>query len=236
VNPLDNKDVWAIVRCYNEQPAVGDVVRELRVMFPNVVGVDDGSTDLSSETMRKAGAKVVRHAINLGAGAALQTGLQYALLDHGASYFLCFDADGQHEVADAAAMVDRARAEQLDVLVGSRFIESGKTVGMTRSRRATLRAGQIFERMTSGVHLSDAHNGLRVFSRRFAATVDLTMSDMAYASELASAIARCGMPYAEHPVTIRYTDYSTAKGQRSINAVNIALDVWLNQMLRGRRG
>ena len=53
----------------------------------------------------------MRHAVNLGAGAALQTGLQYALLDHGASYFLCFDADGQHRVDDAAAMIERMRVE-----------------------------------------------------------------------------------------------------------------------------
>lgn len=235
MNPLDNKDVWIIVRCYNEQAMVGQVINELRLAFPNIVGVDDGSADLSSKTMKSAGATVVRHAINLGAGAALQTGLQYALLDHSAQWFICFDADGQHSVTDALAMVDRARAENLDVVVGSRFVADGGTVGMSPGRRWTLRLGRIFERFTSGVRLTDAHNGLRVFSRAFAEQVDLTLSDMAYASELAGLIARSGMPYAEHPVTITYSEYSNAKGQRSINAVNIALDVWLNQMLRGRR-
>ena len=235
MNPLDNKDVWIIVRCFNEQAMVGRVITELRAAFPNVVGVDDGSADLSSNAMKSAGASVVRHAINLGAGAALQTGLQYALLDHSAQWFICFDADGQHAVSDALAMVERARAEQLDVVVGSRFLPEGGTIGMSDGRRWTLRVARIFERFTSGVRLTDAHNGLRVFSRAFAQQVDLTMSDMAYASELAGLIARSGLPYAEHPVTITYSEYSSAKGQRSINAVNIALDVWLNQMLRGRR-
>jgi glycosyltransferase involved in cell wall biosynthesis len=221
------------VRCYNEAEVVGDVIRELREVFPHVVGVDDGSMDSSSEEMAAAGAEVVRHSVNLGAGAALQTGLQYALLDHEANFFACFDADGQHRVADLASMVERMRSEQIDVLIGSRFL--GEATGMPLSRSLLLRAARLFERTTSGVRLTDAHNGLRVFTRRFASQVDLTMSDMAYASELLALIHRSKLPYAEHPVTIRYTDYSMHKGQRSINSVNIAMDIWIHQMLRGRR-
>ena len=228
-----NHDVWVIVRCYNEASVVGDVIRGLRTVFPNVVGVDDGSNDTSADEMARAGARVVRHAVNLGAGGALQTGLQFALLDHGAQFFLCFDADGQHRVEDAAAMVDRMRQEEIDILIGSRFL--GRAENMPASRRLLLQMGRLFELMTSRVKLTDAHNGLRVFTRRFASQVELTMSDMAYASELLALIAKSGLPYAEHPVTIDYTDYSLSKGQRSINSVNIAMDIWLNQMLRGRR-
>lgn len=226
-------DVWVIVRCYNEAAVVGDVIRGLRTVFPNVVGVDDGSRDASPQEMARAGAQVVRHAVNLGAGAALQTGLQYALLDHRASYFLCFDADGQHRLEDAVSMVSRIRTEDIDILIGSRFL--GRAENMPASRRALLKAGRVFERLTSRVDLTDAHNGLRVFSRRFAGMVDLSMSDMAYASELLGLISRSGLPYAEHPVTIDYTEYSLHKGQRSINSVNIAMDIWLHQVLRGRR-
>ncbi len=128
-------------------------------------------------------------------------------------------------------MVDRMRAGDVDILIGSRFL--GAAEGMPRSRGIVLRIGRIFERFSSGVRLSDAHNGLRVFSRRFASSIELSMSDMAYASELIGLIARSGLPYAEQPVTITYSDYSRAKGQRSINSVNIALDVWIHQLLRG---
>jgi polyprenyl-phospho-N-acetylgalactosaminyl synthase len=228
-----NNDVWVIVRCYNEASVVGDVIRGLKTVFPNVVGVDDGSRDSSSEEMAGAGANVVRHAVNLGAGAALQTGLQYALLDHSAGYFLCFDADGQHRVDDASAMIDRMRVEAMDILIGSRFL--GRAENMPASRKVLLKAGRVFEKLTSRVDLTDAHNGLRVFSRTFASQVDLSMSDMAYASELLGIIARSGLTYAEHPVTIDYTEYSMHKGQRSINSVNIAMDIWMNQILRGRR-
>jgi len=228
-----NTDVWVIVRCFNEAPVVRGVIEELRQGFPNVVGVDDGSRDTSSAEMLAAGAVVVRHAINLGGGAALQTGIEFALLDPNAKYFVCFDADGQHRAQDALSMVERLRRGEEDILIGSRFL--GSAQGMPRHRRLLLQVARVFERLTSGVALTDAHNGLRVFTRAFAERLDLQMTDMAYASELLSLIKSSGLRYAEHPVTIRYTDYSKAKGQRSINSVNIAMDIWLHQALRGRR-
>ncbi|HEX8094496.1 glycosyltransferase family 2 protein [Jatrophihabitans sp.] len=228
-----NTDVWVVVRCFNEAQVVRKVIEELRQSFPNVVGVDDGSRDTSSAEMVAAGAVVVRHPINLGGGAALQTGIEFALLDPDAQYFVCFDADGQHCVEDAVSMVERLRRGEEDILIGSRFL--GSAQGMPRNRRLLLQGARVFERLTSGVALTDAHNGLRAFTRAFAERLDLQMTDMAYASELLSLIKSSGLRYAEHPVTIRYTDYSRAKGQRSINSVNIAMDIWLHQALRGRR-
>jgi glycosyltransferase involved in cell wall biosynthesis len=228
-----NDDVWVIIRCFNESQVVRGVIEELRQHFPNVVGVDDGSSDTSSAEMVAAGAVVVRHAINLGGGAALQTGVEFALLDPQAKYFVCFDADGQHRPEDALSMVQRLRRGEEDILIGSRFL--GSSAGMPRSRRILLRVARIFERLTTGVALTDAHNGLRAFTRAFAERIDLQLADMAYASELLSLIKHSGMRYAEHPVTIQYTEYSMAKGQRSINSVNIAMDIWLHQFLKGRR-
>ena len=228
-----NDDVWVIIRCFNESQVVRGVIEELRQHFPNVVGVDDGSSDTSSAEMVAAGAVVVRHAINLGGGAALQTGVEFALLDPQAKYFVCFDADGQHRPEDALSMVERLRRGEEDILIGSRFL--GSSAGMPRSRRIVLRMARIFERLTTGVSLTDAHNGLRAFSRAFAERIDLQLADMAYASELLSLVKHSGMRYAEHPVTIQYTEYSMAKGQRSINSVNIAMDIWLHQFLKGRR-
>jgi glycosyltransferase involved in cell wall biosynthesis len=228
-----NADAWAIVRCFNEAKVVRCVIEDLRRFVPNVVGVDDGSTDDSAAEMLAAGAKVVRHTTNLGPGAALQTGIEYALLDKAARYFVCFDADGQHRADDAAAMLDRLREGAVEILLGSRFL--GAADGMPKTRRLVLKGARVFEWVTSGIHLTDAHNGLRAFSRVFAVQIDLSMTDMAYASELLALIKRSGLPYAEHPVTINYTDYSLSKGQRSINSINIAMEVWLHQALRGRR-
>ncbi len=233
VRTTDNRDVWVIVPTYNEAAVVRSVVEQLRRDFPNVVGVADGSTDGSPAELLAGGARLVRHPINLGAGAAYQTGIEFALRDPGAELFVTFDADGQHRVEDAVAMVEYLRGVDTEVLIGSRFL--GSAEGMTRSRRALLRAATVFERVTSGVALTDAHQGLRVFRRSFAEVLQLKSHDMAWASEFLTRISQHGTSYAEFPVTVRYTDYSRSKGQRSINSVNIGLDIVLNRLLGGHR-
>lgn len=229
----DNRDTWVIVPTYNEAPVVREVLVALRRHFPNVIAVDDASSDGSAAEIVAAGARLVHHAVNLGAGGAMETGIRFALLDPAARYFVTFDADGQHRPTDAVAMVGQLRRGEQDILLGSRFL--GASQGMPVARRLLLRGARVFEAATSGISLSDAHNGLRAFTRAFAAQIDFDMPDMAHASELLELIRRSGLPWAEHPVTVDYTDYSRAKGQRSINSVNIAVDVWLNHLFGERR-
>lgn len=233
MRPVLNDDVWVIVPTFNEASVVRSVLTDLMTYFPNVVAVDDGSADRSAAEITASGARLVRHSLNLGTGAAIQTGLDFAMLHRKARYFVTFDADGQHSPADAAAMVARLRGDSdLHVLVGSRFL--GGSTGASRSRLLLLKVAKIFERWTSGIELTDAHNGLRVFSRDFAERLDLKFADFAHASEFLQCVASSKLAYAEHPVEIAYTTYSRAKGQRNINSVNIAMDLWMHQLLRGR--
>jgi glycosyltransferase involved in cell wall biosynthesis len=230
---MQNEDVWIIVPTYNEATVVRGVIEALREHFPNVAAVDDGSTDNSAEEILAAGARLVRHPINMGAGAALQTGVDFALLDPGARFFVTFDADGQHRVSDAVAMVEHMRSTEVDILLGSRFL--GAANNMKRSRKLLLHAARWFEKASTGIYLSDAHNGLRVFTREFAVVLRMQMADMAWASEFLSRVAESKLPYAEFPVTVDYTEYSQSKGQHSINSVNIGVDIILNRVLRGHR-
>lgn len=224
-------DTWVIVPAFNEVRVIGEVLSNLLQHFQNVVTVDDGSTDGTESEVRSTGARLVRHAENLGMGAAIQTGLEFALLDEDAQYFVTFDGDGQHCASDAAAMVDRLHADQVDILLGSRFLGSAHGIG--GARRALLRGARMFERTTTGLRLTDAHNGLRAFRRSFASQLSLTHADMAHASEILERIATTKLSFAEHPVTVRYTDYSRKKGQSGINSVNIAVDVVMRQLLGG---
>lgn len=228
---LRNGDVWVIVPTYNEAPVVRSVLQRLLERFPNVVAVDDCSTDNSASEILASGARLVSHPINMGAGGALQTGVDFALMDPSAQYFVTFDADGQHRVADADAMVDHIRDSATDVLLGSRFL--GDAVDMSRSRRSLLIAGRWFERLSTGIALTDSHNGLRVFNRRFAEVLNLRMTDMAWATEFLTRAVSTGASVAEFPVTIDYTEYSRSKGQHSINSINIGVDILLNRFLRG---
>lgn len=215
---------WLIVPVFNEGEVLGDVVAGIRRVFPNVVCVDDGSRDSSAEIARVAGAAVVRHPINLGQGAALQTGFEFALARPGADFFVTFDSDGQHRVEDAIAMVRRLATENLDVVIGSRFLDDRSNVGLLK--RVVLRMAVVFERLRSGMRLSDAHNGLRAFNRAAASEMRIEQNRMAHASEITAQIGRLKLRYAEQPVQVIYTEYSKRKGQSIWNSINILSDLY----------
>lgn len=221
-------DTAVVIPMHNEAAVIGSVVEDVRRRFTHVVCVDDGSRDGSAELALAAGAVVVRHPGNLGQGAALETGIRHALDRLDVSYVVTFDADGQHDVDDAAAMVDLARRDGLQVVLGSRFL--GAAQGMTGSRRRVVRAAVRFTRSTTGLRVTDTHNGLRVLRRDAAQKVRLRLHGMSHASEILSLIRRHGFSYAEHPVTISYTDYSRAKGQRGYNALNIVFELMVDRM------
>ena len=210
---------------YNESTVVGGVVRDLRSHFRHVVCVDDGSTDGSQEVAREAGAIVVQHPINLGQGAALQTGFEYALQDPEMDAVVTFDADGQHRKADAIEMLERIRSGEAEVVLGSRFLDDRTNV--SRMKRLVLKTAAVQSRLATGLDLTDAHNGLRVLGRGFVQNVHLTQNRMAHASEIVHRIAELQPRWVEHPVEIVYTEYSKAKGQSLLNSVNILAELFL---------
>jgi glycosyltransferase involved in cell wall biosynthesis len=220
-----NEDVWVVVPLYNEQQVIADVVRDVRRTFPQVVCVDDGSSDGSAAAAAAAGAVVVRHPVNLGQGAALQTGFEYALAHPGMRWVVTFDADGQHQVSDVITMLEKARQEQLDVVFGSRFLDQRTQAGGLK--RLVLRMAVAYTNLTTKTRLTDAHNGLRIISRAVLSNVSITQNRMAHASELVAQIGALDIRYGESPVHVLYTDYSRSKGQSLWNAVNILVELIL---------
>lgn len=218
-------DTWLVVPVFNEAEVLADVIGEARKTFPHVVCVDDGSSDDSVSEALRAGATVVAHPINLGQGAALQTGFEYIKDFTDAEYAVTFDADGQHDPNDASAMVSRARAEGLGFVFGSRFMDGRTRAGVMK--RLVLGVAVVGTRISTGLDLTDTHNGLRVIRRDALEQITLNQHGMAHASEIVAALAATGLPWAEHPVHIRYTEYSRAKGQSLLNSVNILADLIL---------
>jgi len=214
---------WFVVPLFNEGEVVGDVIRELRTRYPLVVCVDDGSADDSGRIAAEAGAAVVRHPYNMGQGAALKTGIDYALRDPHMEQVVTFDSDGQHQVDDAAAMIATRHAEGVDIVLGSRFLDPRTRPGLLK--RIVLRGAVWYTNLTTGVRLTDAHNGLRVLGREVCEAMAIEQNRMAHASEIVEEIGRHGFTVAEHPVHILYTDYSRAKGQPVLNSVNIVIDM-----------
>ncbi len=217
-------DTVVVVRVFNEAPVVGGVIAELVGAGLSVIAVDDASTDNSADEIDKAGAFRVSHPINLGAGGALQTGFEAALMLTDAQYIACFDADGQHQVHDLLGMIAKIR-EGYDVVMGSRFLEDEGPTQMSPLRRVILRTAAKLLNRRGGTTLTDAHNGLRIVARHVAADVRLSYAGMAYASQLERHLTRPDYRIVEFPVHILYTDYSRSKGQPLLNSVNILAEV-----------
>jgi glycosyltransferase involved in cell wall biosynthesis len=221
--------VWVVIAAYNEAGVIARVIADVRRGGFPIVLVDDGSTDATAEVAERAGAVVVRHPVNLGQGAALQTGLEFALYE-GADVIVTFDADGQHRVADIAGLVDALAQHGVDYVLGSRFL--GCAVNLPLARRLLLVAATWFTRITSGLSLTDTHNGLRAMTRKGASAIRLRQNRMAHASEILSQIAASRLKYVEVPVTIEYTEYSLAKGQKLGDALSILVDLSTQRLHR----
>lgn len=218
----DQSDVWVIVPVYNEAPVVAAVVENARTVFPNIVCVDDGSKDGSDAEILSTGAHLVKHPVNLGAGAAIQSGVEYARAQPGARYFVTFDADGQHQVKDALRMVERLRHEDVDLLIGTRF--HGDISHIPFSKRLVLKTAVKLSPRGRRLQMTDSHNGLRAFDRKVADEMDINVNGMGHAPEIISMIEHFGWKAGEEPVDIIYSEYSIGKGQSLLNGVNIIFD------------
>src|SRR6266446_3756801 len=221
--------VYVVIPAYNEGPVIARVVTEVKRAGHAVVVVDDGSSDTTADQAHAGGAVVIQHPFNLGQGAALQTGIDYALAQ-AADFIVTFDADGQHRLSDISRLVEALVQERADFALGSRFL--GQAPNLPPLRRLLLRAATAFTRLTTGLQVTDTHNGLRAMTRRGAAAIRLRQNRMAHASEWLSQIAMSGLRYVERPVTIEYTAYSLAKGQSVADAVLILLDLFARRLYR----
>lgn len=220
---------WVVVPAYNEATTVGEVVKRLREMYPNVLVIDDCSSDRTAQRAHAAGACVLRHPINLGQGAALQTGITFAL-QRGANHVVTFDADLQHRAEDVPQLLAALSKSGADFALGSRFLGCAQDLDL--ARKLVLKAAVIFTRITTGLKLTDAHNGIRAMTRRGASSLKIRQNRMAHASEVLQQIAASGLSYIEVPVTVEYTSYSRAKGQKLTNSINIVLELFTGVLQR----
>jgi len=214
---------WIVIPAYREAQVLSGVIEQLRRIVPRIVVVDDGSKDDTGRAALAAGATVLTHLVNLGQGAALQTGITYAL-QQGAEYIFTFDADGQHAPESLAVLAEKMSATGADVVLGSRWL--GRVEAMPGLRRRMLRLAVVFTRLHSGLGVSDTHNGLRLFTRSAASRLQITQARMAHASEILEQIGAFKMHFEEAPVTVRYTEYSLRKGQKVSGMFRVLLDIF----------
>ncbi len=219
---MTQSGLWIVVPAYQEAAQIERTLSDLAAYLPRLVVVDDGSSDATSASAARAGAVVLRHAVNLGQGAALQTGIDYALRN-GATHVCTFDADGQHDSDSIGRMFAALVGDEAHVALASRFL--GTTTGMPALRRAALRIAVYLTRLHTGLKLTDTHNGLRIFTREAARRTTIRQCGMAHGSEILSGIAREKLRYIEVPTVVHYTEYSRRKGQSLSNGINILFDL-----------
>lgn len=222
--------LWVLIAAYNEASVISDVIKDVLLnVTDNVLVVNDGSSDNTAEIAKAAGAQVISHCDNLGQGAALQTGFSY-LKGIDFDYVVTFDADGQHMYEDIFVMMEALQKEQADIALGSRFL--GRVENISKKKLLTLKAAIAFTNATSGVTLTDSHNGLRLLTARAVNEISITQRGMAHASEIIDEIFNKNLKWCEVPVTIKYTEYSVSKGQRISNSISIVLDLLINRLYK----
>ncbi|HYE53956.1 MAG TPA: glycosyltransferase family 2 protein [Chitinophagaceae bacterium] len=225
-----HSSVFIVIPVYNEAPVIAQTLHQAVQTGYSIVVVDDGSTDGTTDIVRSFPVHCIVHPVNLGQGAALQTGMEFAKL-HRAQAVVHFDADGQHRTADVDKLLSPILQGKCDVVFGSRFLQGG-TGKIPRAKRMSLQLARYVNWMFTGILLSDAHNGLRALNRRALEEIQLSESRMSHATEILWIVRDKGLSYTEVPVTIEYTAYSMHKGQSLWNSINIIFDLLFKKINR----
>ncbi|MBW2970729.1 glycosyltransferase family 2 protein [Candidatus Woesearchaeota archaeon] len=227
---MGGKGVYIVIAAYNEEAMLDQVIKALKKHgHRNIVVVDDGSKDNTYNVAKANNVYVLRHVLNRGQGAALQTGIDFALLK-GAEIIVTFDADGQHQPKDISDLLKPIQDGKADVTLGSRFLK--ETSQIPKSRRVYLKIGAFILLIMYGIRLTDSHNGLRAFSRDAAEKIQIRSDGMDHASEIPELIKKKRLRFKEVPVDIRYTEYSLKHGQPNSNAFKIFYHMLLRKLLR----
>ncbi|HSR88878.1 MAG TPA: glycosyltransferase family 2 protein [Candidatus Udaeobacter sp.] len=203
--------LFVIVPAYNESKNIGRVISGLFSQgFKNIVVIDDASADNTYEEAKKAGAAVLKHEVNRGQGAALQTGNEYAMAS-GASFVVHFDADGQFNPADINKALAVMQEKNIDVLLGSRFLDNRSQIPWTK-KHLVLPMARLINNFLTGIELTDVHNGFRILSRRALENINISQDRMAHNSEIVRQIKQKNLSYLEYPVEVTYNEYGQGVG------------------------
>ena len=230
IQHIPAKQIVVVIPAYNESMVIEETLQQLKPLGYTVVLVDDGSSPSLKDRLQHFPIHYLRHRVNLGQGAALQTGFRYAqTLDP--QVVISFDADGQHDPADIPSLIDPILQQEADIVLGSRFLEKNSS-GLPASRKKLLGLARWVNGILTGLWLTDAHNGMRALSPKVLGEINLQENRMAHASEILLEIKKHGWRWKEVGVRIHYTDYSKQKGQSGWNSFRIVFDLLLHKLFQ----
>ncbi|MFA4873251.1 MAG: glycosyltransferase family 2 protein [Patescibacteria group bacterium] len=223
--------VVVVIPAFNESRTIAEVIHGCLQHASEVMVINDGSCDDTALRARQAGAAVFEHMVNRGYGAALQTGIQAALM-RGADIIVTIDADGQHEPEEIIKVIEPLQKGEADIVIGDRFGTQSKREGMSLLRKAYITAGNLLTWILYGVWLSDTQSGFRAYTRNALRNLQTHAQGMEFSSEIIGEAARLGLRIATIPITVRYTDYSIGKGQNISTGIGTAFRLFLRRILR----
>jgi glycosyltransferase involved in cell wall biosynthesis len=225
---MRSSEIAFVVPAYNENIVLEQTLLPL-LAIGEVVVVDDGSAlpiSLSEPTLDQI--HYLRHLINRGQGASLETGFSYIRENmHQVKYVITFDADGQHNAQDIAGMIEIAR-NGYEVVLGSRFLTTTNRIPFLK--RVILRTFAAIYSVINRKKITDRHFGLRILSRNFLEHNSLVMSGYEHADEIVDLALKGNWKYCEYPCTVNYTEYSQSKGQPVVNGLNILFNRMLSKL------
>jgi glycosyltransferase involved in cell wall biosynthesis len=221
---INQSNCCVIIAAYNESENIAKVLKELAQTDYKVVVVDDGSTDNTASLIDKSKNYFLQHQINCGQGAALQTGLEFARTNLELEIFITMDADGQHQVKDIDQLIAPIQNGEADVVFGSRFLD--KRTKLSPLRKLVLKAAVIFSKLSTGLPLTDAHNGLRAFSKNIIFDINIQRDGMSHATELVEIVSAKHLRHKEVAVEILYPKFKYKRGQSLWNSINILSDLF----------
>ncbi len=228
------KEVF-LIPSYNEWEVIINTIENiLKKDYKNIIVINDGSEDNTWELLEKFSKKIIilTHFANRWQWAALETGFEYVRRFWKIKYVVTYDADWQHSIDDLKKFEKILKNDkEIDVLLWSRFIWEKKTK-IPFFRKIILRLGVLFTFFISNISLTDTHNWYRVIRKNALNKIKITQDGMSHASEILDMIAENKLIYKEVPVTIKYTNYSLKKWQKSGNAINIALRILWSKFFR----
>ncbi len=217
----------AVIPAYNEASRIAAVVKGAMPYVDRVIVVDDGSTDGTADIAEKAGAAVMRHPENCGAGAATMTGIEGARR-MGATNVITLDADEQHDPGDIPALL-KAMAPGVDIVFANRF---GQKNSIPFIRRVFNTLGNIVTLAATGMWISDSQCGYKAFGPRAVREIDLRMNGFEFCTEIVRECVQRKWTYVVVPVKVVYSEYTLAKGQSFGNGVKTAMKILLRSFLR----
>ncbi len=208
---LDLSNVAVIIPAKDEQKFIGDLISQLLELgLTNIILVNDNSSDKTREIAEKYNTvTILDHVINLGAGAATQTGIAYAARSH-TEIITTIDADLQHNPKDLLRLITHLRANNCDLVIGSRFLKNNN---IPKKRVLYNKVGNVINLALTGKYLTDSQSGLKAMTLRLASHINLNYDGFEFCMEIVKQANSSGFKIQEIPIDVTYSADTMKKGQ-----------------------